>query len=37
MQGKAHGVIVYHGGKLVGWCQFGPSEELPRIENVKDY
>jgi GNAT superfamily N-acetyltransferase len=37
MQGKAHGVIVYHGGKPVGWCQFGPSEELPRIENMKDY
>ena len=37
MQGKAHGVIVYHGGKPVGWCQFGPGEELPRIENMKDY
>jgi len=37
MHGKAHGVIVYHDGKPVGWCQFGPSEELPRIENMKDY
>ena len=37
MQGKAHGVIVYLNRKPVGWCQFGPSEELPRIENMKDY
>jgi GNAT superfamily N-acetyltransferase len=37
MNGKTHGVIVYNGGKPVGWCQFGPSEELPRIDNMKDY
>jgi GNAT superfamily N-acetyltransferase len=37
MRGKAHGVIVYLRGKPVGWCQFGPSRELPRIENMKDY
>ena len=35
--GTAHGVIVYHGGRPVGWCQFGPSKELPRIDNMKDY
>jgi GNAT superfamily N-acetyltransferase len=34
---KAHGVLVYHGEKPVGWCQFGPSKELPRIDNMKDY
>jgi len=33
-QGKAHGIMVYHEGKPVGWCQFGPREELPRVEKV---
>ena len=27
--GKAHGVLVYDGGEPVGWCQYGPPEELP--------
>jgi GNAT superfamily N-acetyltransferase len=34
---KAHGVLVYDGGRPVGWCQFGPREELPRIDNMRDY
>jgi len=34
---KAHGVLVYHRGRPVGWCQFGPSKELPRIDNMRDY
>jgi len=35
--GKAHGVLVYHEGKPVGWCQFGPANELPRIDNMRRY
>ena len=27
--GRAHGVLVYTGDEPVGWCQFGPAEELP--------
>jgi len=35
--GKAHGTLVYCGGDPVGWCQFGPKEELPRIDGKKGY
>ena len=34
---KAHGTIVYCGRDPVGWCQFGPKEELPRIDNKRGY
>jgi hypothetical protein len=36
-EGKAHGTIVYCGGDPVGWCQFGPREELPRIDRKRGY
>jgi hypothetical protein len=35
--GKAHGTIVYCGGEPVGWCQYGPKDELPRIDRKKGY
>ena len=35
--GIAHGTIVLCGSDPVGWCQFGPREELPRIDTKKDY
>jgi GNAT superfamily N-acetyltransferase len=35
--GRAHGVIVYADGEPVGWCQYGPREELPRIDNIRNY
>jgi GNAT superfamily N-acetyltransferase len=35
--GRAHGVIVLDGTVPVGWCQFGPKEELPRIDGRKGY
>ena len=35
--GRAHGVIVTDGGVPVGWCQFGPKEELPRIDGWRGY
>jgi GNAT superfamily N-acetyltransferase len=36
-QGEAHAALVYAGGTCVGWCQFGPAAELPRIKNRKAY
>jgi GNAT superfamily N-acetyltransferase len=36
-EGKAHGTIVYCGGEPVGWCQFGPREELGRIDRKRGY
>jgi GNAT superfamily N-acetyltransferase len=27
--GRAHGVLVFDGDEPIGWCQFGPVEELP--------
>lgn len=35
--GDAHAALVYDGGRCVGWCQFGPPEELPRIKLRKAY
>lgn len=28
-QGRAHGVLVYSDHEPVGWCQYGPVDELP--------
>ena len=36
-QGCAHGILVYANGEPVGWCQYGPREELPRIDNTRAY
>ncbi len=36
-EGRAHGTIVYCGEDPVGWCQFGPKEELPRVDSKKGY
>jgi GNAT superfamily N-acetyltransferase len=35
--GEAHAALVYDGDRCVGWCQFGPPEELPRIKFAKAY
>jgi GNAT superfamily N-acetyltransferase len=35
--GRAHGVIVYAKGAPIGWCQFGPREDLPRLEHGRKY
>jgi hypothetical protein len=29
--GHAHGILVYAGREPVGWCQFGPANELPLV------
>ena len=36
-EGKAHGTIVYCAGTPVGWVQFGPMEELSRIDSRRGY
>lgn len=28
-QGQAHGILVYSSDNPVGWCQYGPVDELP--------
>jgi GNAT superfamily N-acetyltransferase len=35
--GCAHGILVYAEEEPVGWCQYGPREELPRIDNSRKY
>ncbi len=36
-RGWAHGILVYANGEPVGWCQYGPKEEFPRIDNSRKY
>lgn len=37
-QGTAHAALVYdEAGTCIGWCQFGPPEELPRIKHLRVY
>lgn len=36
-RGRAHGILVYANGEPMGWCQYGPREELPRIDNSRNY
>ena len=36
-EGRAHAALVYDGPTCVGWCQFGPTDELPRIEHRRAY
>lgn len=35
--GTAHAALVFDGPLCVGWCQFGPPEELPRIKHRRAY
>ena len=35
--GTAHAALVFDGDRCVGWCQFGPTGELPRIKHGKAY
>ncbi|NVI92158.1 GNAT family N-acetyltransferase [Actinomadura sp. BRA 177] len=36
-EGRAHAALVFDGPDCVGWCQFGPTEELPRIKHKRAY
>lgn len=33
--GRAHAALVFDGEVAVGWCEYGPPEELPRIYHRK--
>lgn len=35
--GTAHAALVFDGKQCVGWCQFGPPDELPRIKSKSAY
>jgi len=35
--GRSHGILVYADGEPVGWCQYGSTEELPRVDNTPGY
>ncbi len=36
-QGRAHGILVYASGEPVGWCQYGPVDELPIGDPGRQY
>lgn len=36
-EGRTHAALVYDGSACVGWCQFGPTDELPRIKSRRAY
>lgn len=36
-KGRSHAALVYDGDHLAGWCQYGPREELPRIDAGRNY
>jgi GNAT superfamily N-acetyltransferase len=36
-EGKTHAALVFEDEVAVGWCQFGPPAELPRIFHRKEY
>ena len=36
-EGRAHAALVYAGSDCIGWCQFGPPDELPRIKRRRAY
>ena len=35
--GTAHAALVFEGEECVGWAQFGPPDEVPRIKNRAAY
>ena len=35
--GRAHAALVFDSDVAVGWCEYGPPEELPNIYHRKEY
>ena len=35
--GASHGILVFHQGQAVGWCQYGTADELPRVASQPIY
>jgi len=36
-RGCSHGILVFDRTEPIGWCQYGPMEELPRIDAGRKY
>jgi GNAT superfamily N-acetyltransferase len=36
-RGRSHGILVYADREPIAWCQYGPREELPRIDESPHY
>ena len=36
-EGRAHAALVFERDTCMGWCQFGPPEELPRVKHKRAY
>jgi GNAT superfamily N-acetyltransferase len=36
-EGRNHAALVFDGDRAVGWCEYGPPEELPGIHHRKEY
>jgi len=36
-EGRSRGILVYSGDEPVGWCQYGPKEELRRIDGGRKH
>lgn len=36
-ENQTHAALVYDAEAAVGWCQFGPTDELPRIKHGRAY
>jgi len=36
-EGRAHAALVFADTAAIGWCQFGPLVELPRIKHKREY
>lgn len=34
---RAHAALIYDGPDVIGWCQYGPVDELPRIKHRRAY
>jgi GNAT superfamily N-acetyltransferase len=37
LENRAHAALVFVGDQCVGWCQFGPTEELPEVKSRRLY
>jgi GNAT superfamily N-acetyltransferase len=37
LAGTTHAALVFDGDACLGWCQFGPPDELPRIKSRAAY
>jgi ribosomal protein S18 acetylase RimI-like enzyme len=37
LEGRAHAALVFDGPLCVGWCQYGPVDELPLIKRRRAY